>query len=134
MALSTISPTTVELIKINNNIAYYKLRKNIKTITSHNDLLNSDESLYQFDELNLSLSFTDNSQLDEVKNNFDIYWTLANNQTIEKQELESKRQQVINLIDNNNYGLIKEGQDMKNQILTAMDGIATLYEQIISTK
>lgn len=37
------------------------------------------------------------------------------------------------LIDNGNYHLIAINQQTQTDILTAMDGIATIYEQILAT-
>lgn len=130
MALSTVSPITVELIKINNNIAYYKLRKNIQTVTSHNDLLNLDESLFQFDEFDLELTYTNENQIVEINNNFEVYWNLANKQTTEKQELETKKKQIKDLIDNGNYGLIDFNKQTQNQILDTMEVLVSFIESM----
>lgn len=130
MALSTISPITVELIKINNNIVYYKLRKNIQTVTSHNELLNLNESLFQFDEVDLELTYTDETQINEIKNNFETYWTLASEQKTKKQELEDKKKQIKDLIDNGNYGLIDFNKQTQNQILDTMEVLVSFIESM----
>jgi hypothetical protein len=131
MVLSTISPITVELIKIENNIAYYKLRKDIQTVTSHNSLLDLDESLFQYEETDLFLTYTNDLQIDEIKNNFEIYWTLANKQVTEKQKLETKKQQIKDLIDNGNFGLLTLNTETKQALDTVLLGLMDAYDQIL---
>ena len=132
MALSTVSPIIVESIKINNNIAYYKLRKNIQTVTSHNDLLNLDQSLYQYDEVDLELTYTDENQINEIENNFETYWTLASEQLNMKQTLEEKDKQIKDLIEN--YKLIdvnKQNETMINSLNQLSDMYGSTLDAIL---
>jgi hypothetical protein len=132
MALSTINPITVGLIKINNNIAYYKLRKNIQTVTSHNDLLNLDESLFQFDEVDLELTYTNENQINDIENSFETYWTLALEQLNMKKTLEEKDKQIKDLIEN--YKLIdinKQNETMINSLNQLSDMYGSTLDTIL---
>jgi hypothetical protein len=128
---STISPEVVELVKLDNNIATYKLRQNITNSMISNNIVNSEDKIYQYDELTLQVTYVENIE-QQVKDNFSTYWTLASEQETKKKEIENKKQQIKNLIDNGNYELLIVNEQTKQEILTAMDRIATIYEQLLT--
>ena len=73
---STISPQTVELVKLENNIATYKLRQNIINSMVGNMLIGTSDKLYSYDELTLQVTYVENIE-QQINDNFEIYWNLA---------------------------------------------------------
>jgi len=120
---STISPEVVSFFKLKDNIATYKLRQNITESMVGNDFQNTQDKIYEYEESEVEVTYTGEHQLQEVKDNFSVYVTLATEQLNKKKELEDKRQQIKNLIDNGNYALIElneQTQGMMNSLVDAM--------------
>jgi predicted RND superfamily exporter protein len=110
---STILPQTVELVKLENNIATYKLRQNITNSMVNNDIVNSQDKIYSYDELDLQITYVENiEQL--ITDNFATYWTLATEQLNTKKVLEEKNKQIKDLI--NNHKLLEVNQETQTMI------------------
>jgi hypothetical protein len=122
MAMSTIEPIKVQMMKLDNGNAYFKLRDNVTSTTKHNELLGSDFNFFNYDELDLQVTYVESiEQL--IANSFSVYWTLATEQLNTKNTLEEKREKVLNLINNDNYALIElneQTQGMMNSLVDAM--------------
>lgn len=126
---STVSPEVVVLAKLENNIATYKLRQNITNSMVSNSLVGTEDKIYQYDELTLQVTYVENIE-QQIKDNFAIYWTLATTQEAQKKELETKKQQIKDLIDNGNYGLIEVNKQTQNQILDTMEVLVSFIESM----
>lgn len=122
MVCSTISPPIVSLVKLENNIAIYKLRQNITEITAANVFQNVSDNLFSYEELELEITHVENIE-QFIADNFATYWTLATEQEAKKKELADKEKQIRDLIGNDNYYLIAvnwQTQNMMNSLVDAM--------------
>lgn len=87
---STISPQVVSLVKLENNIATFKLRQNITETLVSNAFQELKDKIFQYDELDLQVTYVENiEQL--IINNFSTYWALATEQLITKKAIEEKK-------------------------------------------
>jgi hypothetical protein len=127
---STISPQIIELVKLENNIATYKLRQNITNSMVSNGIIGTEDKIYQFDELTLQVTYVENIE-QQIKDNFSTYWTLATTQETQKKELETKKQQIKDLIDNGNFGLLTLNNETKQALDTVLLGLMDAYDQIL---
>lgn len=129
MAMSTIEPIKVQMIKLENGNAYLKLRDNVTLTTKHNELLGSDFNFFIFDELDLQVTYVENiEQL--ITDNFATYWTLATEQLANKKALEEKKEQIENLINHGNYkllGLNETNNSLLNSVNEIISGFMDMY-------
>lgn len=131
MAMSTIEPIKVELIKLDNNNATFKLRDNITTQVISNELTNINTTFFNYNEYELNLTYTGENQIHEIESNFLTYWNLAIKQLDNKKVLEDKKKQIADLIDNGNYKLIDVNQQTQSDLDTLLLGLMDAYEQIL---
>lgn len=126
---STISPQTVELVKLENNIATYKLRQNITNSMVSNGIIETEDKIYQFDELTLQVTYVENiEQL--ITDNFSVYWTLATEQFNTRNILEEKEKQIKDLI--NNYKLLDVNQQY-DTIIDNLNQLSSMYSSTLDT-
>lgn len=131
MAMSTIEPIKVQMMKLENGNAYFKLRDNVTSTIKHNELLGTDFNFFTYDEFDLQITYVENiEQL--ITDNFATYWTLANEQLASKKALEEKKQQMKDWIDNGKYGLIAVNEQTKEDLNTLILGLMDAYEQILT--
>lgn len=127
MAMSTIEPIKVQMMKLDNGNAYLKLRDNVTSTTKHNELLDSDFNFFNFDELDLQVTYVENiEQL--INDNFATYWTLATEQINTKKLIEEKQQQILNLIDNGHYKQLGINMDDNNLIYAVNETINSFLD------
>lgn len=118
MAMSTIEPKKVELIRLDNNNAMFRLRDNIIIKVVPNDLINTSTSFYIYDELDVHMTYVENiEQL--INDSFSVYWNLATEQLANKKQLEEQKQQIKDLIENGK--LLQVNEQQNKQILDTME-------------
>ena len=101
-AIYTKEPLQIELIKKYNDKIVYMLRKNIISSTITNPLTNKSINSWNCDELLMETYNKDNIEND-IKNNFDAYYALAEKEYQNKLDLENKKEQTKKLIDGGIY-------------------------------
>ena len=118
MVMSTIEPKKVELIRLDNNNAIFKLRDNVTTKDVPNDIINTTTSFFIYEELELQVTYVENIE-HLIKDSFSVYWTLATEQLNIKKQLEEQKQQIKDLIENGK--LLQVNEQQNKQILDTME-------------
>lgn len=132
MPMSNVQPIQVELVKVDNGKVLFRLRKDIQNLSTTNDFTGQINSLYKYNELELILDYT-NSIEKEVKESFDNFWKVAEEENTEKQALLEKQDQIKNLLDNNIYGQVSINQDGKQQFNLMNDMVNGFIDWYFST-
>jgi len=133
MVLSSIQPKLVELISVDENSnAYFKLRKNIIEKAIANDFTEQTDIVYEFDEVELTLTFT-NTLEEEINSNFENYFTLGKTQLQDIIDYKSKTDESKLLMDGNLFKQLDLNVNNKQQQGVANDMINGFIDWYFST-
>ncbi|APH20932.1 hypothetical protein [Clostridium botulinum] len=122
---SSIKPQKIEIQYIKDNIAHIRLRKNVKeTIKEENEEITT---IYKYDEIIFDMDNT-NNLIQQIENNFDLYFNYGLQQMELKQSKEKAEKQIYNLI--NQHKLV----DLNNNTESATILLTLLMSEIDSLK
>lgn len=131
-AVHTKEPLQIELMKKYDDKIVYMLRKNIVPSTITNPLTNKTINSWNCEEILMETYNKDDIE-NNIKNNFDAYYALAEKEYQEKIDLENKKKQTQQLVDGNIYKQLSVNDSAKQQLNVVNSTLSDFMDWYFST-
>ena len=122
---------SIELVSVENTQAVYKLRRNFTPIETIDQLTNSKQIEFQFEEVEITVNAKTNN-IESIKSNFDAWFAKGIKLENLRIQIEAKQKEMDKLI--NDYDQLNLNTQFKTNNLTAFQSIGNLYSENMKLK
>jgi hypothetical protein len=126
----SVSPQKIWIRYIDeNNNAIIRLTRNIVEKDIDNGF-GETFHIFEYEEIEINIQNRDNLE-QYITANFDLLFEKGLSDYKNQKDLKEKQQQINNLIDNNNFGLLTLNDETKSTLNTLLLGLMDAYDQIL---